>query len=560
MTLPMTLEARLLPANVEVSLFFVFDGAGRLAKKTFTRQRAMGKIKKGLARRLGPNTLQHRAVFDDGAVTFDPDAVFPDDLIILEQPPDGRYAEETACLIELHNIEAVKLYPEYGLPGPEENGAHNCRFYSRFAPRLTGRSGRAARYRIEKPTLRRLCRRVLKKKRRAGLNPSASGENFLSRVMRERKEAEEELAGTAGTFVCPDTGYLPGAGERCGGCAVRKTCERLMLYPGPHPEKRVQEGLPERAVNILRKRVLEEFRAFAVRMPDHCLLASEPSRFVCPETCGARGCEARAMASGFGQVKYNLLRFLGPDGPKVYEAVAGKMTRGRGLKGTLEYLNRTLQNAPYPQAEHFQRMDQALAKSIASGTVCPRTGCFPAPGLVPREICENACPGARGDCEQNHYYLIGLLGRIPRRLSAQVLRNLIRQAAGMLETHDPNEHPVDYITIARYYISRFYKNPEEKLAEVLRPFFLKAGRSEVCRFDGIIIRMYPAAGSPSHFHVEYGDHEAVVSIAEPALRKGFLPRKVAKKVLNWARKHRDELESNWEFVKDYKQPGPIDSP
>lgn len=207
----------------------------------------------------------------------------PNDLIILEQPPRGRYAEETACLIELHNIEGIKLYPEYGLPGPEENGTPNYHFYNRFTPKMTGRSGRAARYRIGKPTLRRLCRRVLKKKRRAGLNPGASEENFLSRVMREKKEAEEELARTAETFVCPDTAYLPGPGERCGGYAVRKTCERLMLCPGPHPEKRrIQEGLPEQAVNILRKRVLEEFRAFAIRMPNHCFLASEPCRFVCP--------------------------------------------------------------------------------------------------------------------------------------------------------------------------------------------------------------------------------------------------------------------------------------
>jgi hypothetical protein len=35
---------------------------------------------------------------------------------------------------------------------------------------------------------------------------------------------------------------------------------------------------------------------------------------------------------------------------------------------------------------------------------------------------------------------------------------------------------------------------------------------ELCRFFGIIIRMYPDDHNPPHFHAVYGEHEAEVGI------------------------------------------------
>jgi len=44
---------------------------------------------------------------------------------------------------------------------------------------------------------------------------------------------------------------------------------------------------------------------------------------------------------------------------------------------------------------------------------------------------------------------------------------------------------------------------------------------EVSRFYGIIIRMYPADHFPPHFHAEYGEHEALISIEELRVIAGW---------------------------------------
>ncbi|HRJ20009.1 MAG TPA: DUF4160 domain-containing protein [Bryobacteraceae bacterium] len=47
---------------------------------------------------------------------------------------------------------------------------------------------------------------------------------------------------------------------------------------------------------------------------------------------------------------------------------------------------------------------------------------------------------------------------------------------------------------------------------------------EVCRFFGIVIRMYYNDHDPAHFHAEYGEHEALVEIETLAVLRGGLPR------------------------------------
>lgn len=46
---------------------------------------------------------------------------------------------------------------------------------------------------------------------------------------------------------------------------------------------------------------------------------------------------------------------------------------------------------------------------------------------------------------------------------------------------------------------------------------------ELCRFYGIVIRMYFDDHLPPHFHAIYGEDEALVSIETLALVEGRLP-------------------------------------
>lgn len=156
---------KLLPDNVEVSLFFVFDGDGRLSIRTFTKERALNRIKKGLVRQVGPNAVQHKAVFNDESVTFYPDITFPYDVIVLTDPLSGRHADETTRLIEIHNVEAVRNSPLYEIfPEPQDNGIPNHYPSSRVDPLPKKPFGPMSKYQINKNAVRRWMRRVKKKR------------------------------------------------------------------------------------------------------------------------------------------------------------------------------------------------------------------------------------------------------------------------------------------------------------------------------------------------------------------------------------------------------------
>lgn len=55
---------------------------------------------------------------------------------------------------------------------------------------------------------------------------------------------------------------------------------------------------------------------------------------------------------------------------------------------------------------------------------------------------------------------------------------------------------------------------------------------ELSRFFGIIIAMFGDDHNPPHFHVRYGDNEAIITIKD-GIVKGELPRKVLKDVFKW---------------------------
>ena len=68
---------------------------------------------------------------------------------------------------------------------------------------------------------------------------------------------------------------------------------------------------------------------------------------------------------------------------------------------------------------------------------------------------------------------------------------------------------------------------------------------EICRFLGIVIRMYIREHPPCHFHAEYGEYEITVDI-KTGVVTGKFPRRALNAVLDWYVMHQDELLANWE--------------
>ena len=81
---------------------------------------------------------------------------------------------------------------------------------------------------------------------------------------------------------------------------------------------------------------------------------------------------------------------------------------------------------------------------------------------------------------------------------------------------------------------------------------------ELCRFYGIVIRMYYDEHPPPHFHVDYQDAIATVRIDTLRVLHGNLPRRVLALVTEWALAHREELRQNWSRVERGEPLSPID--
>jgi hypothetical protein len=73
---------------------------------------------------------------------------------------------------------------------------------------------------------------------------------------------------------------------------------------------------------------------------------------------------------------------------------------------------------------------------------------------------------------------------------------------------------------------------------------------ELSRFLGMVISIYFDDHNPPHFHVEYNDNEALISINDLSVMRGNLPPRVMGLATEWARLHQTELLENWNMVKD----------
>jgi hypothetical protein len=81
---------------------------------------------------------------------------------------------------------------------------------------------------------------------------------------------------------------------------------------------------------------------------------------------------------------------------------------------------------------------------------------------------------------------------------------------------------------------------------------------ELCRFFGIVIKMYSDDHPPPHFHAIYSKHEAVIRIDTMAPMAGRLPPRALGLVIEWATRYNHELDEAWRKAKNLESPGKIE--
>jgi hypothetical protein len=68
---------------------------------------------------------------------------------------------------------------------------------------------------------------------------------------------------------------------------------------------------------------------------------------------------------------------------------------------------------------------------------------------------------------------------------------------------------------------------------------------EICRFYGIVIKMFFNDHEPPHFHAEYGEHSALIDIQTLAVIGGRLPSRAMGLTIEWASARQNELMDLW---------------
>lgn len=73
----------------------------------------------------------------------------------------------------------------------------------------------------------------------------------------------------------------------------------------------------------------------------------------------------------------------------------------------------------------------------------------------------------------------------------------------------------------------------------------EGGCAIVAVFLGIVIRMYHDDHAPPHFHVEYAEYSAIISIDDGKILAGRLPRRAARLVEEWRQTCISQLMRGW---------------
>ena len=72
----------------------------------------------------------------------------------------------------------------------------------------------------------------------------------------------------------------------------------------------------------------------------------------------------------------------------------------------------------------------------------------------------------------------------------------------------------------------------------------------ISSFYGILIKMYFGDHVPPHFHADYNEFNAQISITDFQVLKGNLPPKALALVIEWAAIHQAELLENWKSLSE----------
>lgn len=75
---------------------------------------------------------------------------------------------------------------------------------------------------------------------------------------------------------------------------------------------------------------------------------------------------------------------------------------------------------------------------------------------------------------------------------------------------------------------------------------------EICRFFGIVIKMFYDDHTPPHFHVEYNEYKAVIDIQSLVMFGGYLPPRSFGMVIEWASQHQCKLLDLWERASNHQ--------
>jgi hypothetical protein len=68
---------------------------------------------------------------------------------------------------------------------------------------------------------------------------------------------------------------------------------------------------------------------------------------------------------------------------------------------------------------------------------------------------------------------------------------------------------------------------------------------EIVRFYGIVIKLFFSDHPPPHFHVIYGEYNALFDIKTLEMIEGDLPNRAKNMTIEWATSYQNELLEMW---------------
>jgi hypothetical protein len=72
---------------------------------------------------------------------------------------------------------------------------------------------------------------------------------------------------------------------------------------------------------------------------------------------------------------------------------------------------------------------------------------------------------------------------------------------------------------------------------------------EICRFFGIVIRMFYDEHNPPHIHAEYQGNKAVLDFSGNVLRGDLKSRTALKLIREWIDLRFSDLDANWQLAR-----------